>query len=289
MIIINSGEKLLSSAIRNRLQETYPGIQLVFSKGLHHEWKKDATHAVDKVDKVDKAIDKGHSADKGHSHYPFVQCFVINDFPFNVYDIYEQMKSLLKEMGSLKMKSASIHVIIKLNMDDIRVAGNIRSHFRHLQTLVSDITRHMDYRLRTHFSCTYNVFGMVDATLLQTDSNNVQRLLSLLKNPKKELVVPFGLVEEVIGTDVHEAVSQILEKSDGDNDEECTFLSVSPSISATSLIEKVSRHYPDRYHHIRFAADPDGSGERSGDKVKSEFKVADHSRTVVDSFIHYLG
>ena len=281
MILIASSESLLSTALRNKLLETGKDMVLMISRNPHHGWVQELRH----------------QREAGTPWQPVAQVFVINEFPFNVYDIYEQKRTILRDLASLQLTQVSMHVAIKLNMNDILMARNIRSHCTYLSHMITDLSRHLPYRLNLSFSCVYNVFGVVNTTIMQVDSNNVQHLLFLLKNPARNLVVPFAENEEIFGTDVVDAAgllvdrSERLEKEDEAGDRkgpglvgELVFLPVNTPVHTAVLVETVTRQHPGLYHSIRYTP---GSGSQQA-KVKAELNPQVLAQTVTDSFVNYL-
>ena len=275
MIIIDSTESLLSAALRNRLQEINPGIVFTASRNQRPGRNQDFRNYT-------------YAGKQGD---PLIQYFIIHEFPFNVYDIYGHLRSILRDAASQHAEEVMLHVVIKLNMNDLLMIKNVRSHCSYLSRMVTDLSRHLPYRVKMSFSCAYNLFGVVNASLMQIDSNNVQGLLFLLTNQVKDLVVPYAENEEIIGTDVRVAVAHLTEPNEGPvsgNDETSSphlvCLPVNTPVRAGFLVNTVKRMQLAPYHSIRYS-------EKSGiseAQVNAELNPIKLSLTIADSFIDYL-
>jgi len=181
-------------------------------------------------------------------NYPFVKYFAISEYPFNVYQVYEQIKTTLRTILMLPAKDIYIHVAIKLNMQDLLMVGQVRHQCSLLGSLVNQIAAGSPCPVHLSFSCMYNIFGIVHSTVMHMDSNSVQTLLYLLKASPKHLVVPYGKNEEVIGTDVEDAVSRLLQWADAPGpDEPLRILPINTPVTAMSLMQDISMAYPEKY------------------------------------------
>jgi hypothetical protein len=241
MIFIDNSEHLLSTALRNRLQDIYPGVAV---------WPL-RTSLSEPVPDLKRFIHQERQP------CPFVKYFLISEYPFNVYELYDQIKAILRGLGALPHQRVSLHVVMKLNRDDVFMMKGIRSQCAHLMRLFTDLCRTMPAAPSLLFSCVYNVFGIVDAAVLHPDSNDVQALLFQLQNPDRYVVVPFEEQEEIFGTDVHAAVAAILEREGNvpvREGEEMIVLPVNTPVRAGTLMAEVAKKRPDHQASVRFAS-----------------------------------
>jgi hypothetical protein len=240
MIIIDSSETLLSTALGNRLQAAHPGESFIITRN----------HGSEPL-----PLGRQRTASVPIEH-AYISCFIINEYPINVYELYTQTKTIIKRLSQFAPQEILIHVVVKLSMNDIIMLSQIQSQCSHLGHLVMQSSSNVIYRLNIQFSCVYNVYGMIHSSIIQTGSNDVQTLLYLLKNPAKHFSVPFGEQEPIIGTDVEDAVSLILERTGEVKDPlGLHVIPVNTPEIAKSLIEILMNHFPERYPSIGFGED----------------------------------
>lgn len=278
MVLIESNEILLSSALSARLASDYPGIAI---HPLRAGWPpKTASPTRDP-----------------RVSYPFVRGFIISEFPFNVYGIYEQIKGAARVAAS-KGLPLDMEILLKLGMEDVLMMKTIRRHCSYLHKLSGDLPRSNGLAPAIHFSCVYNVFGAVRDAVIQPGNNAVQGLLFLLKHAERQIVVPFGKDQEVIGTDVEQAVRAILDRgatcenehSNGDETtgavktENLVALPVNIPVEAGTLVAEIARIYPGKYLTVQYVENP----RLESGVVKAELGVQHSDTTLIDSFISYL-
>jgi hypothetical protein len=267
MIIIDSSENLISSVIRNRVQAADQKAFLFSSRD----------HRQDMLQPLKLRL---HNETMGDP----IKYFIIIENPFNVYDVYNQIKSLLRIMTTLHAAEVYIHAVIKLNMQDVFTARHIRSQCTHLASLIGHVSGNSAYRLHTMFSSVYNVYGMFHSTIMNLGSNSVQALLYTLKNADKQLTVPYAEKEDVIGIDVEDAVSILLQRTHPDENTTLNFLPVNESMTAESLMDNISRAYPGRYPLIRYSA----GGNISVEQVLEELQCREYGADIAERILSYM-
>lgn len=271
MIFIDNSEHLLSAALRKRLQDIYPGVQV---------WPLRTT-----LNEPVPDLKKYLHQDK--SPYPFVKYFLISEFPFNVYEVYDQIKAILRGLGSLPLQKVSLHVVMKLNRDDVFMIKDIRSQCDHLVRLFADLCRGLPASPFLLFSCVYNVFGIVDAAVLHPDSNDVQALLFQLQNPDRYVDVPYEEQEEIFGTDVHAAVASILEREGRlpvPAGEEMIVLPVNEPVRAGTLMAEVAKKRPDHQASVRFLSNE----YVTPSQVRAQLAPGNLPANLAERFLAYL-
>jgi hypothetical protein len=269
MIFIDNSEHLLSTALRNRVKDTYPGVSV---------WPL-------RTSINDPAPDLKKYIHEDRLPYPFVKYFLISEYPFNVYEVYDQMKAILRSLGALPLQRVSLHVVMKLNRDDVFMLKNIRSQCAHLRRLFTDLCKSLPAAPSLLFSCVYNVFGVVDTAVLHPDSNDVQSLLFQLQNPERYVVVPFEEKEEIYGTDVHAAVLSILEREGRlhvAHGEDVMVLPVNAPVQAGTLMAEVAKKRPDR--QLRYLSNE----YVTPSQVRAELAPRNLPANLAERFLAYL-
>jgi hypothetical protein len=263
MIFIDNSERLLSAALRNRLREAYPGIPIwPLRTGVH-----------------ERVPDLKRMLREKKMPYPFVKFFLISEYPFNVYEVYEQVKGILRSLSTLMLGHVSLHVVMKLNRDDVFMFGSIHNQCDQLRELFTELCRTFPETPELLFSCVYNVFGVVDAAVLHPDSNDIQSLLNQLLNPDRYVLVPFDEQEEIYGTDVHAAANSILEREEGKGG--LMVLPVNAPVSAGLLMEAVGKKRPSS---VRFLTNE----YVTSSQVRAQLAPKNLDASLTERFIAYL-
>lgn len=240
MVLIDSSENLLSSAIKNRLLAAHQ--EEVFLVPRHHRAGP---------------FQLSNARTAADQERPSIKCFVITQYPFNMYEIYNQAKTILRNISFATQFDVYMHIIIKVDMQDLFNTLQMDAHCKHLGNMITQMTEHAPFRLHIFFSSVYNLFGVVNSSVMNMDSNSVQALLYQLKNPSGRLHIPYGEDQYVIGTDVEDAVSQLLERVNHSPDARALrFIPINKPETAGALLDIIKEDYPGRYQSPRFQNGP---------------------------------
>jgi hypothetical protein len=264
MILIDSKENLLSWAIKKKLQSL----------------SQDDIFLMPRSHSLGVEIPIPQSSNKGD--ISLVKYLVITEYPFNVYEIYNQIKNFSRNALGFKKIDIHIHVIIKINMQDLFMVEQIRFQCAHLGDLSKQIPPNSHGRLRSSFTCVYNVFGMVNSTIMQMDSNSVQSLLYHLKNLTEPLVIPYGENEMIIGTNVEDAASEfVLKIEEASVDSDLHILAINKPITAQMLLNDLQKRFTDRYLSSKFEWNKEINLAALPDILKSNDSLADISTRII--------